>query len=47
MAGKVGKISRHSNSQPRLNRTATVTTRAIVGRANHRLANAIDAKVTV
>ncbi len=46
-AGRVGNMSRHSNSQPMVNTIATTTTRAAVGRENHRPASAIEANITV
>ena len=41
-AGKVGNISRHSTSQPRVKSTPTTVTRAVVGRSNHRPASSIE-----
>ncbi len=47
IAGRVGNISRHSNSQPSENSTATATTRATVGRASHTAPSAMAANITV
>ena len=47
IAGRVGNISRHSNSQARLNSAATATTRAAVGRANQTAPSAIAANSSV
>ena len=47
IAGRVGNISRHSNSQPTENSTETATTRAAVGRANQTAPSDIAANITV
>ena len=47
MAGSVGNISRHSNSQLMEKITETMTTLSGVGRANQTAASAIDANSTV
>ena len=47
IAGRVGNISRHSNSQPREKRTETAITRGAVGRASQTAPSAIAANITV